>query len=289
MLKLKEAYQNLISLKKKKEEVAVEIEKLQESTFGEVSTEEDIARKFFSELALSTDQIKNTERDLQEKRHLLQDYEKQFKEAEDAFLRILTELKFPLKLGSEGIEKNNGEIIFHFDQEIDRELLDEIREYLGDNCLSSNDVEIQTDKILTRNIESISDAMKRVMNHVETRIWKAVTNILEVDKYVAELKKRDEKIQKMLYTLFEAENKPLSKKEMETKSNLKPGDLRGVLYVVLKRDPYIKEVEKGKYSLTEIGKRVMKKYHKKHGSPISKERISTKTLANYGEKIAAEE
>lgn len=286
MSQLQETYGQLVSLRERVAELREEVVKLREAAFGEVSAEEDIAKKFFSELALSTDQIRNTERDLHEKKNLLRESEKRLKEVEEAFLKILTRLKFPLKLGSEGIEKNDNEIIFHFDEEIEKGILDEIRAYLGDESLCCNKVEIQTDKIVARNVENVSDAMKEVMSHVESKIWKAATGILEVDKYVVELKNRDEKIQKMLYTLLESGDKPLSKKEMEAKSNLEPGALRGVLYFVLKRDPYMKEVEKGRFLLTEIGKRVMQRYHEKYGSPIRKEKVSTKTLVNYDEKIA---
>jgi len=87
----------------------------------------------------------------------------------------------------------------------------------------------------------------------------------------------------MLYVLWEAEGRALTKKEMETRAKLKPGDLRGVLYIVLRRDPYIREAEKGQYCLTEVGKKVMQRYKEKYGSPFDKETESPKTLKNFVE------
>jgi predicted transcriptional regulator len=86
----------------------------------------------------------------------------------------------------------------------------------------------------------------------------------------------------MLYILWESEGKPLTKKEMETKAKLQSGDLRGVLYVVLKRDPYLlREGEKGQYYLTEVGKRIMQRYKERYGTPFGKEAESLKTLKNF--------
>jgi predicted transcriptional regulator len=281
MSQVKENYEKLLAARKRVGELEQEVTKLKQDTFGEVTAEEDIAKKFFNELAISTQQIKDTEKELQEKKNLLEQAKKEEKEIMDAFLKSLTTMRLPLKLGPEGIEKKDDTIIFHFSEELNEGLLDEIRKNLEPDCFSSSKVEIQGDKIIAKGLEDVSEAMKEVMNHVETKIWKAAGGILEVDKYVSDLKTRDEKIQKMLYVLSEAGSKALTKKEMETRANLQPGDLRGVLYVVLKRDPYLREGEKGHYYLTEIGKRIMQRYKEMYRSPFSKETESSKTLKNF--------
>jgi len=180
------------------------------------------------------------------------------------------------------LKKKNNTVVFLFSEEVDKDLLEEIRKNLEPDCLTSAKVQIQGDRIIAKGFDDVSEAMKEVINHVETKIWKAASGALEVDKYVLELKTRDEKIQKMLYVLWESGGKPLTKKEMEIRSKLQSGDLRGVLYVVLKRDPYyLREGEKGQYYLTEVGKRIMQRYKETYGSPISKEAESSKTLKNF--------
>ena len=280
MSQVKENYEKLLTARKKVTELEGEVTKLKRDTFGEVTAEEDVAKKFFSELAISVDQIKGTEKELQEKKSLLEQAKKEEKETTDAFLKSLTTMRFPLKLGPEGIEKQGDNIIFNFSEELHKGLLDEIRKSLEPDCFSSSKVEIQGDKIIAKGFEDVSDAMKEVLSHIETKIWKVAGGILEVDKYVLKLKTRNEKIKKMLYVLLEA-GKPITKKEMEAHAGLQPGDLRGVLYVVLKRDPYIREGEKGQYYLSEIGKRIMQRYKEKYGSPIYKEIESSKTLKNF--------
>jgi hypothetical protein len=278
---VKENYGKLVDARKKTAQLEEEVTKLKQDAFGEVTAEEDIAKKFFSQLAVSTDQMKDTERELQEKKNLLEQAKKEEKETMDAFLKSLTTMRFPLKMGSEGIERKDNTIIFLFSEELDKDLLEEIHKNLEPDCFTSTKVQIQGDKIIAKGFDDVSEAMKEVMSHVETKIWKASSGILEVDKYVSELKTRDEKIQKMLYVLWEAGGKPLTKKEMETRAKLQTGDLRGVLYVVLKRDPYLREGEKGQYYITEVGKRVMQRYKEKYGSPFYKEAESSKTLKNF--------
>jgi predicted transcriptional regulator len=190
-------------------------------------------------------------------------------------------MRFPLKLGPEGIEKKENTVTFLFDEALDKGLFEEIRRSLGPDSLASGKVQIQEDRIIAKGFGDVSEAMEEVYSHVESKIWKAAGEMLGVESSIAELRTRDNKIQKMLYVLFEAEGKSLSKREMETRAKLKPGDLRGVLYVVLKRDPYIREAEKGQYCLTEVGKRIMQRYKEKYGSPFEKEAENSKTLKNF--------
>lgn len=282
MSAVKDSYENLIAKRKRRRELEGDVTKLKQDTFGEVTAEEDIATRFFNQLATSTDLIKDTEKVLQEKKSLLEDIKKEEEAAKEAFLRSLTTMKFPLKLGPEGIEKKDNTIAFLFSEELNEDLLEEIRENLEPDCLSSPKVAIQVDRIVAKGFNDVSEAMKDVMKHVETKIWKAASGILEVDKYVSTLKTRDEKIQRMLYVLLEA-SKPLSKREIEKSAELQPGDLRGVLYVVLKRDAYLREVGRSQYCLTEIGKRIVQKYKEVYGSPFRKETESPRTLKNFVE------
>lgn len=289
MSQVKENYGKLTAARNKVAQLEQEVTKLKQDAFGEVTAEEDIAKKFFNQLAISTDQMKGTEKELQEKKNLLKQAKKDEKDAADAFLKSLTTMRFPLKLGPEGIEKKNNTIVFLFSEELDNDLLEEIRKNLEPDCFASVHVQIQGDRIIAKGFDDVSAAMKEVMNHVETKIWKAASGTLEVDKYVSELKTRDEKIQKMLSVLWESGGKPLTKKEMETKAKLQRGDLRGVLYVVLKRDPYLREGEKGQYYLTEVGKRIMQRYKERYGSPLGKEAESMRTLKNFAAQEQGDE
>lgn len=280
-MRLKETYEQLVSIEKRVEELKKEVDALRRKTFGEVSTKEDVAKRFFSELAESYEEIKSADKELQEKQSSLEKSEEELKNIQQNFLRTLTEVRFPLKLGAEGIEVKENEVVFHFETEVEKAILDKIAEFLGPESLSFENVEIQTSAIIVQNCKHITDAMEAVMPHVENKIRNAATTMLEVDKYVTELRGRDEKIQKMLYVLFKAGDKALSKKEMEIKSNLEKGALRGVLYVVLNRDQYLKKTENGKYTLTEIGKRVIQRYIQRYGSPIEERKSAIEPLSNY--------
>jgi len=101
MSQVKENYGKLVDVRKKVSQLEEEIAKLKQEVFGEVTAEEDIAKKFFSQIAISTDQIKDTEKELQEKKSLIEQAKKEEKDAMDAFLKSLTTMRFPLKLGPE--------------------------------------------------------------------------------------------------------------------------------------------------------------------------------------------
>lgn len=196
-------------------------------------------------------------------------------------------MKFPLKTGSEGIQKRNGEVVFLFDREIENAVLREVEKLLGID-LSTDRIKILSNQIEVKDVTSIPDGMKLTIEKVE-KIRKAAMNQLKIDDYVKELKTRDEKIQMMLYVLYEAE-KPLSRREMETKAGLEPASLRGVLYYVEKSDPYLKKLERGKFELTPLGKNVMEKYKEKYSSPLLKKDDlleQKKTLENYQSSIQA--
>jgi len=277
---LRAKYEQLISIEKEYEKKKKEVAELKRATFGEISDKEDLARKFYSELAESHEEIKTAERKVQEEQALLEKLEEDLKKAEQDFLTVLSKIRFPLRIGAEGIEVREKEIVFLFDSAIDEGILNKISEFLGSEAISSKKVEIRTNGIAVKGCQEVTEAMEAVLNHVESRIRKAATNMLKTDSYVTELRNRDYKIQRMLYVLYKAGDKPLSRKDIEVRSKLKKGDLRGVLYVVLNRDPYLKKVEKGKYVLTDIGKRVMKRFIEKYGSPIEEEENATTPQLN---------
>jgi len=184
MSQVKENYGKLVDVRKKVSQLEEEIAKLKQEVFGEVTAEEDIAKKFFSQIAISTDQIKDTEKELQEKKSLIEQAKKEEKDAMDAFLKSLTTMRFPLKLGPESIEKKDDTITFLFSEELDKDLLKEIRENLGEDCFTSTKIQIQEGKIMTKGFDDVSEAMKEVINHVESKIWKAASDMLGVESSI---------------------------------------------------------------------------------------------------------
>lgn len=281
MSQLKTSYEQLIQAEQNVEAVKNEVNELRRVAFGAVSAKEDVAKKFFSELAESSEEIIHADKEYQEKKDTLDILEKELEDAKQNFLRTLTEIRFPFKFGAEGIETNENETIFHYDTGIDESILNRMADIIGSESLSSENIEIRTDGIVVKNSQTVTEAMEIVLQHVEARIRKASTQMLEVDKYVTELKNRDYKIQRMLYALFEADDEILSRKDMEIKSKLEKGELRGVLYAVLDRDPYVRKVGTGRFTLTEIGRRVMQRYAQMYGSPIDEVGNISKPLTEY--------
>lgn len=255
---------------------------LRSAVFGSESVDRDLATTFYREIAETSSGLESQKETLQETEKSLKDQKNELNELKKNAYNKLTNVKFPLKTGSEGIQKSNGDIVFLFDREIEDEVLREIEKLLGIE-LSSGKVNISSNQIEVKDATSIKDAMKLTIEQVE-KIRKAAMNQLKTDDYVKELNTRDQKIQMMLYVLYEA-GKPLTRKDMETKAGLEPASLRGVLYVVEKRDPYLKKLDRGTFELTPLGKNVMEKYKEKYGSPLlKKDEISIeekKTIANY--------
>lgn len=255
---------------------------LRSAVFGSESVDRDLATTFYREIAETSSGLERQKETLQETEKSLKDRKNELNELKKNAYNKLTNVKFPLKTGSEGIQKSNGDIVFLFDREIEDEVLREIEKLLGIE-LSSGKVNISSNQIEVKDATSIKNAMKLTIEQVE-KIRKAAMNQLKTDDYVKELNTRDQKIQMMLYVLYEA-GKPLTRKDMETKAGLEPTSLRGVLYVVEKRDPYLKKLDRGTFELTPLGKNVMEKYKAKYGSPLlKKDEISIeekKTLVNY--------
>lgn len=288
MSQLIKSYEQLTDAEKEKIELEKEVADLKRKTYGTASTKEDIARRFFAELAESSEGIEDANKELQDKIKASKKADEKLKNAKQNFLRTLTQMRFPFKLGEKVIEKRENDIIFNFEEEIKREVLEKIAEFLGLESLKNESVIIGSSDITAKNFLDASKAMEAVMSHVENKIRKNASTHLEIDKYVTELRNRDDKIQKMLYVLFETD-KALSKKELEMGSKLEKGALRGVLYVVLKRDPYLRKVGSSKYELTEIGKRVVSEYVRKYGSPLEKDEEHKSSLSNFQNTVTRDE
>lgn len=282
MKQVAEIIKQIIQTESEIKKLQSEAVQLRSAAFGSESVDENLATKFYreigetsSELETQKETLQQTEKSLEERKAKLDDLKK------DAYKK-LADVKFPLKTGSEGIQMKNGTVTFLFDREIDNGVLQKVEKLLGIE-LSSGNINILSNQIELKEVTSLPEAMKQVIEQVE-RMRKAAMNQLKIDDYVKELRTRDEKIQMMLYVLYEA-GKPLSRKDMETKAGLEPASLRGVLYVVEKRDPYLKKLDRGKFELTPLGRNVMEKYKKKYGSPSLKEDDSLakteKTLQNY--------
>lgn len=274
MSQLRDAYEHLVSAENAYEIKKRKVAELERATFGEISRNKDLARRFFTELAESPEEVRTANKKVQEEKASLKKLEEDFQNAQQNFLTTLGEIRFPLKMGAEGIEARENEIVFRFDSEIDKDILDKISKYLGPESISSKDVEVKTDGIVVRDYQEVTDAMEKVLTHVEIKIRKAAANMLKLDSYVVQLHNRDYKIQRMLYVLYEADM-PLRRRDMEIRSKLESGDLRGVLYLVRDRDPYLKQLDGGEFTLSDIGKRVMERYVEKYGSPMEEEEETT--------------
>lgn len=281
MKQVEEVVKQLLEISGKIRNLENEVTQMRSSVYGSESVDEDLASKFYREIAETASELEKQKQILQDTGKSLNEDKAKLDELKKNAYNKLTNVKFPLRTGSEGIETKNGDVIFLFDRDIDSEVLQEVEKLLGIS-LSSDRVKILGDRIELKDVASIPDAMRLIMAQVE-KIRKAAMNQLKIDDYVKELRGRDGKIQKMLYVLYEA-RKPLNRKDMETKAGLEPASLRGVLYYVQKSDPYLKKLDRGKFELTPLGKNVMEKYEQKYGSPLlKKDEIidKEKTLTNY--------
>lgn len=271
----------ILAKESQKNDLEKKISQLRGAIFGSESVDENLATKFYKEIAEQASELEKQKEILQTTDSSLKDCNTELDELKNQVLNKLTDVRFPLKTGSEGIQSKNNDTVFLFDREIENQILQKVEELVG-IPLSSEKVEVFPNRIEVKAVSSIPDAMKLIIEQVD-KIRKAAMNQLKTDDYVNELKGRDEKIQIMLYVLYDA-GKPLQRKDMEIRAGLEPASLRGVLYVVEKRDPYLKKLGRGEFELTPLGKNVLKKYVGKYGSPLLKKHEvieKEKTLENY--------
>jgi len=241
-------------------DVKAEIDELREETFGDDSEDtEEKARQLFDEVGRTNGDSSETEQldSLREERERLRNEKT---DAEEDLLELLVDVRFPL---DETIQGNQPPVEFPFSESIDPAVLDAISDVMGEN-MRNGKIEIQTDAIVV-DTESIDEAIEAV-EHKVTKIRKRADSHLDVPAQVENVKDRDPKVAAMLYALHENDNKPMTKAEIEDHIGLERGDLRGQLYYVLDKEPYLKKQEDG-VTLTANGEKVIKKFVQEHGVP----------------------
>ena len=268
MKQVEDVVSQRVKIKNKMKELRSEIAELSQKIHGGGGeADETIAIRFYKEIGdEDVADISKVEEQLQDKRRMLEKEKEKLESTQTELLDKLADVKFPLATGPDGIHEEVDKVVFNFASKIDEVVLQEMNE-LG-MTLSTDDIKIAPDKIVVNNARGISDAMHKVMAHVK-KIREEALNRNQVDEYAKKLRSRDEKIQKMLYTLYKAGDRALTRKRIEIEANLKPRALRGVLYHVLGNDPYLRKIGRGEYKLTDVGKLVMEKYDEKFGSPIA--------------------
>lgn len=242
------------------EEVEQEIDELREATFGDGSKQtEEKARELFSEVSSAEGGSTNTEKlnDLREEESELKE---RLAELESDLLEKLVNIRFPL---DETIQGDEPPVKFPFRESIEPAVLDAISSALADD-IRSGEVEIKTDEIVV-DVASIDDAIEAVEMKISDIRDRADAN-LNVPEQVEKVKGRDPKVAAMLYAIYQNDNEPMSKAEMEDAIGLERGDLRGQLYYVLDNDPYLKKGDDG-FTLKTNGSKVIKRFVGKYGVP----------------------
>lgn len=241
------------------EEVQGRIEELQTEMFGEGSEEtEQKAREFFSNVGQVQEDESRTE-EIDELRDELDEIERSLEAAREELQELLVNVQFPL---NETIDVRDDEIAFPYSEEVPREVLNAIELVLNEE-LDRNGVTFDTDEIRVETTD-VDEAMDRVMSRTEDLRDRA-NMMVDADQYVEEIRDRDEKLAKFLYVLYQS-GEALSKKELEERTGVKSGALRGQLYYVLNNDPYLEKNEQ-KFSLSDTGRRVMEAYVDRYDPP----------------------
>jgi len=142
-------------------------------------------------------------------------------------------------------------------------VLDAISSALGED-ISNGKVKFQTDSIVV-DTESIDDAIDIVEREISDIRDRADAN-LNVPEQVEKVKDRDEKVAAILYILYQNNNEPMTKAEMEDGIGLGRGDLRGQLYYVLKNDPYLEKGDND-FRLKPNGIKVIERFVDKYDVP----------------------
>lgn len=252
------AAQEYADAKQAKLEKEQRLTELKSETFGTSSKKtEQKARSLFEDVGLGdgagrTQEIDSVKQELGQ-------VEQRVEELKEELLRQLTDLRFPF---DETIDQRDGEVAFPFVDSLPEETIDAISDVVR-NDIESGEVRFDPDGLVvhTEEVDHAIDEVKRFAKELRD----SASHELNTDEYVAKLGERDEKIQRMLYELY-ASDEPLAKKELEIRTGVEKGGLRGVLYHVYDNDPYLVKQDK-KYQLSEIGRTVMKKYLEQHEEP----------------------
>jgi len=254
--------QNLSELKQDQEETAQKLSGLKSDTFGTDSEEaEKKARSFFEDVGMGEGAGKTQEID--ETKQKLNDIEQKLDELQEEILRDLTEVQFPF---NETIDQRDGSIAFPFTMELPEETVEVINNVVQ-NGGENGTVELEREG-LTAHTDDVNEAIDEV-EEFANKLRKSAQHELNTEDYAKELSERDIKIQRMLYELYESDD-PLAKKDIEMKTGVEKGGLRGVLYHVLDNEPYLVKENK-KYRLSDIGEDVVEKFSEQFEVPeISK-------------------
>lgn len=247
-------------LRTEKQEVVDEISELRKDAFSVESEEtEEKARQLFAEVGDAKDgnDVSDQIDELRKKRDEL---EEQLESIKEDLWKQVADIRFPLD-GT--IEKQDNRVVFPYDEEIEADVLEAVETVLAEDS-SKNGVTIGTESITVKTdstdeaIDSVDRRISRLRNTAEAQY--------DAADHVEKLRSRDSKVAGMMYTLREV-GEPLTKSEMEEEMDLGSGDLRGQLYHVLDRDPYITKSDK-KVELTPTGEKVIDEFVKQYDEPI---------------------
>lgn len=242
------------------EEVEQDINELRQQAFGDGSQRtEEKARELFSEVSSAEGESSNTE-ELDELREEESELKENLAELENDLLEKLVNVRFPL---NETIQGDEPPVEFPFSESIDPAVLNAISTALGED-ICDGEIKIQTDAIVvdTASIDNAIEAVQREISDIRDR---ADAN-LNVPEQVQKVKGRDPKVAAILYVLHQNDNEPMSKAELEDEIGLDRGDLRGQLYYVLDKDPYLEKGDDG-FRLKANGIKVIERFVDKYGIP----------------------
>lgn len=228
---------------------------------------ETLAKEFFSIVAGEEE-----DKTILEKRKLLENKEKKLVELHEKmeglernFLERLASITFPID--RKGIEEDGGKVTFCFSSPVPKTI--EVMSYLLNlKPLTFNQTTFTADKITT-SATNASEGMRKVIAAVK-KLRETASAIRDATKFADDLASRDKKIQVMLSVMYK-EGKELTYAEIEERGGFETGALRGVLYHVLKNNPYIEKVSRGTFRLTEIGRRVLQEFDRKYGLKLKAE------------------
>lgn len=257
-----EAAQQYYELEQELDERKQEISELRSRVFGADSEEvEEQARSLFESVGNTNGSGKSQKIDDLEQE--VEDIEQEIDEMREELRREFTEIRFPFDETIEHREEKD-EVGFPFTEPLSEDVIQAIDDDdVIRNDLNGGDVELRTSEIVVHT-DDVSEAISAVEDFAKD-LREAARHELNTDDYVEKLAGRDLKIQRMLYELYESEE-PLAKKELEERSGVEKGGLRGVLYSVYDRDPYLNK-ENQEYTLSEIGKSVIEKFVEQYEKP----------------------
>lgn len=273
---LSELAQEYFEKKQELDEKEQELSDLRSNLFTTDSEEiEEKARSLFDNVGSNNTNGKSQEIDSLEQE--IEKLEQEVGELEEDIQYELIEVSFPF---DETIDqREEEEVAFPFTNPIPEEVIRAIDEVIR-NDLNGESVELRPEEIVVLT-DDVSEAISSVEDFAND-LRDTARHELNTDEYVEKLATRDVKIQRMLYELYES-SEPLAKIELEERSEVGKGGLRGVLYSVHDNDPYLVKKDK-KFHLSEIGESVMDKFSNKFDKPEVPDEGNDKTESNGGDQ-----